>query len=59
MISSPISLTVVSTCTCYGLGHLNVPVRGRSFVTESFFRCPDKYLGALGHVIFRALAKLC
>ena len=62
MIASPVSLTVVSTCNevgmCNGLGHLNVTVRACSFVTKSFFRCPNKNLGACGHVIFRALGRL-
>ena len=54
MIASPVSLTVVSTCNevgmCNGLGHLNVPGRARSFVTKSFFRCPNTNLGAHRHV---------
>ena len=56
-IASPVSLTVVSTCNevgmCNGLGglgRLNVPVRACSFVTKSFFRCPNKNLGAHRHV---------
>ena len=44
----------MSTCNevgmCGGLGHLNVPVRTCSFVTKSFFRCPNKSLCACGHV---------
>ena len=62
MIASPVSLTVVSTCNevgmCSGLGHLNVPVQACCSVTKSFFRCPNKNLGACGHVIFQALLPL-
>ena len=54
MIASAVSLTVVSTCNevgmCNGLGHLNVPIWACSFVTKSFFRCPNKDLGASGHM---------